>query len=96
MRGVPKEVLACLRVLGEVFGKRAVSLEYVARPTRRHYVARRAVSTAQARLHVIQRQCRRRLHIVRKRSHGPVSRSVGPGSGRPLTRRTRAGRLRTL
>lgn len=62
MRGVPKEVRACLRVLGEVFGKRAVSLEYVARPTRRHYVARRAVSTAQARLHVIQRQCRRRVH----------------------------------
>lgn len=62
MRGVPKEVLACLGVLGEVFGKRAVPLEYVAWPTRRHYVARRAVSTAQARLHVVQRQCRRRVH----------------------------------
>jgi hypothetical protein len=60
--GVPKEVLAYLRILGEIFGERAMSLENVARATRRHYVARRTVSSAQARLHVIERQCRRRVH----------------------------------
>jgi hypothetical protein len=62
MRGVPKEVLVCLGVLGEILGERAVSLEHVARATRRHYVARGAVSPAQARLHVIERQCCRRVH----------------------------------
>jgi hypothetical protein len=62
VRGESKEVLACRIILGEVLRERAVSLDYVARAASRHYVARRAVTTARAWLHVIERQCRRRLH----------------------------------
>ena len=61
---VAKEVLSRDLVVGEIFGECAVSLEYVARSTRGHYVARRAVSSAQTRLHVIESQCRRRVHTA--------------------------------
>jgi hypothetical protein len=61
VRGIPKEVFARDLVLGEIFGERAVPLEYVAGSAGGHYVARRAVSSAEARLHVIECQCRRRV-----------------------------------
>ena len=60
--GVSKEVPPRRIILGEELGERAVSLDHVARAAGRHYVARRAVTTAHAWLHVIERQCRRRVH----------------------------------
>jgi hypothetical protein len=64
VRGIPKEVVARHFVVGEILGERSVTLQYVAGPTRGHYVARRAVSSAQTWLHVIERQGGRGMHLA--------------------------------